>query len=120
MRVTVHIAWLTVGRPAGVADAAEALGQLLSRQFFPQSGEPPLCFYNADAAVQRKRHTGGIVPAILQFLQTIQQHILCTALSDITNNAAHTKHLHAGRACAENAGNRSQLLSQFMFLYGFL
>ena len=74
MRVAVHIAGLAMGSPAGVADAAEALCQLLRRQLFPQGGEPSFAFYHADAAVQRKRHTGGVVPAILQLFQTIQQH----------------------------------------------
>ena len=101
MRVAVHIAGLTMGSPAGVADAAEALCQLLRRQLFPQGGEPSFAFYHADAAVQRKRHTGGVVPAILQLFQTIQQHVLRTALTDITNNAAHTKHLHTDRSRAK-------------------
>ena len=101
MRVAVHIAGLAMGSPAGVADAAEALCQLLRRQLFPQGGEPSFAFYHADAAVQRKRHTGGVVPAILQLFQTIQQHVLRTALTDITNNAAHTKHLHTDRSRAK-------------------
>ena len=78
---------------AGVADAAEALCQLLRRQLFPQGGEPSFAFYHADAAVQRKRHTGGVVPAILQLFQTIQQNVLRVALANITNNATHTKYL---------------------------
>ena len=101
VRVAVHIAGLAMGSPAGVADAAEALCQLLRRQLFPQGGEPSFAFYHADAAVQRKRHTGGVVPAILQLFQPIQQHILCIALTDITNNAAHTKHLHTDRSRAK-------------------
>ena len=108
MRVAVHIAGLAMGSPAGVADAAEALCQLLRRQLFPQGGEPSFAFYHADAAVQRKRYTGGVVPAILQLFQTIQQHVLRTALTDITNNAAHTKHLHTDRSRAKK---RSDLQS---------
>ena len=111
MRVAVHIAGLAMGSPPGVADAAEALCQLLRCQLFPQGCEPPLAFYYADSPVQRKRHTGGIISAILQLFQTIQQHILCIALTDITNDAAHTKHLHTDRSHAERRSDaRSALL----------
>ena len=95
MRVAVHVAGLTVGSPPGVPDAAEALCQSLCGQFLAQLCQPPLALYHADAAVQRQRNPRRIVPAVLQFFQTVQQHILCAALADITNNATHTKHLHA-------------------------
>ena len=39
--------------------------------------------------------SGGIIAAVLQLFQTIQQNILCIPFSNITNNATHTKHLHA-------------------------
>ena len=111
MRMAVHIAGLAMGSPPGVADAAEALCQLLRCQLFPQGCEPPLAFYYADPSVQRKRHTGGIISAILQLFQPIQQHILCIALTDITNDAAHTKHLHTDRSRAEKRSDtRSALL----------
>jgi len=99
--MAVHIAGLAMGSPPGVADAAEALCQLLRCQLFPQGCEPPLTFYYADSPVQRKRHTGGIISAILQLFQTIQQHVLRTALTDITNNATHTKYLHTDRSRAK-------------------
>ena len=96
MRVAVHVAGLTVGSPPGVPNAAEALCQSLCGQFLAQLCQPPLALYHADAAVQSQRNPRRIVPAVLQFFQTVQQHILCAALADITNNATHTKHLHAG------------------------
>ena len=98
MGVAVHIAGLAVGGPAGVPDAAETLAQALQRQLFPQLCQPPLAFDYPDAALHGQGHPGGIVPAVLQFLQTIQQHILCAALARIAYNATHTKHLHADRA----------------------
>ena len=121
MRVAVHVTGLTVGSPPGVPDAAEALCQSLRGQFLAQLCQPPLALYHADAAVQSQRNPRRIVPAVLQFFQTVQQHILCAALADITNNATHTKHLHAGVPRAEKTHSRGrQLPYQFMFLYGFL
>ena len=93
VRVAVHIAGLAVGRPAGMTDAAAALGQRQLFQFAAQGGEPPLAFDHADAVPLGKRHTGRIVPAVLQLFQTVQQHLLGAAHPDITYNATHTKYL---------------------------
>ena len=54
-----------------------------------------------DVQVINNGDTARVVPAILQLFQTIQQHVLRTALTDITNNAAHTKHLHTDRSRAK-------------------
>ena len=91
--MAVHIAGLAVGRPAGMTDAAAALGQRQLFQFAAQGGEPPLAFDHADAVPLGKRHTGRIVPAVLQLFQTVQQHLLGAAHPDITYNATHTKYL---------------------------
>ena len=95
MRVAVHIAGLPVGRPPGVADAAAAPGQGLHRQPLAQLRQTALALDHPDAALQSQGHTGGIIAAVLQLFQTIQQNILCIPFSNITNNATHTKHLHA-------------------------
>ena len=91
--MAVHVAGLAVGRPAGMTNAAAALGQ---RQFFQlaaQGGEPPLAFDHADTVPLGERHTGRIVPAVLQLVQAVQQHLLGAAHANITYNATHTKYL---------------------------
>ncbi len=119
MRVAVHVAGLTVGSPPGVPDAAEALCQSLRGQFLAQLCQPPLALYHADAAVQRKRHTGGVVPAILQLFQTIQQHVLRTALTDITNNATHTKYLQTDSP-AQNAHSAAVSFPSSFYVFVWL
>ena len=91
--MAVHIAGLAVGRPAGMTDAAAALGQRQLFQLTAQGGKPPLAFDHADTVPLGKRHTGRIVPAVLQFFQTVQQHLLGAAHANITYNATHTKYL---------------------------
>ena len=48
-------------------------------------------------------------PRYSSFLQTIQQHILCAALSSITYDAAHTKHLHTDSPARTSAQRNCQL-----------
>ena len=76
-----------------MTDAAAALGQRQLFQLTAQGGKPPLAFDHADTVPLGKRHTGRIVPAVLQFFQTVQQHLLGAAHPDITYNATHTKYL---------------------------
>ena len=120
VRVAVHIAGFPVGRPPGVPDAAGALREGLYGQFLAQGIQPALALDNADAALLGQCHTRRIIPAVLQFLQTIQQHILCAALSNITYDAAHTKHLHTDSPAQPAHSTTVSFLYQFMFLYGFL
>ena len=93
MRMAVHIAGFAVGGPAGMADAAATLGQGLQFQLFAQLGQAALALDHADATVQCQRDTGGVIAAVLQLFQTIQQNVLRVAFANITNNATHTKYL---------------------------
>ena len=120
VRVAVHIAGFPVGRPPGVPDAAGALREGLYGQFLAQGIQPALALDNADATLLGQCHTRRIIPAVLQFLQTIQQHILCAALSNITYDATHTKHLHTDSPAQPAHSTTVSFLYQFMFLYGFL
>ena len=108
MRVAVHIAGLPMGRPPGVADAAAAPGQSLHRQPLAQLRQTTLALDHPDAALQSQGHTGGIIAAVLQLFQTIQQNILCIPFSNITNNATHTKHLHADSPAQKRAQHSCQ------------
>ena len=93
--MAVHIAGFAVGGPAGVSDAAEALGQALCLQLAAEHFQPSLALDDVDAALQRQRNACGVIPTIFQLFQPVQQHFLRTALSRITYDATHTKHLHA-------------------------
>ena len=93
--MAVDVAGFAVGGPAGVSDAAEALGQALCLQLAAEHFQPSLALDNVDAALQRQRNACGVIPTIFQLFQPVQQHFLRTTLSRITYDATHTKHLHA-------------------------
>ena len=124
VRVSVSDGRLAVGRPTRVADAtsrflvhAVELG-LEARDFTHATDHIKA---GPGAVAHLKSHARGIIAAVLQLFQTIQQNVLRVAFANITNNATHTKHLHAGVPRAEKTHSRGrQLPYQFMFLYGFL
>ena len=103
-----------------IPEYVELVRKGLYGQFLAQGIQPALALDNADAALLGQCHTRRLIPAVLQFLQTIQQHILCAALSNITYDAAHTKHLHTDSPAQPAHSTTVSFLYQFMFLYGFL
>ena len=72
-------------------DSAKGLILQLAAEHF----QPALALDDVDAAFQRQRAAGGVIAAVFQLFQTVQQHFLGAALTRITYDATHTKHLHA-------------------------
>ena len=96
----VEWGWLltSLGSP-WVAQRVCPMPQKLSGRFLLQLAaehfQPALALDDVDAAFQRQRNAGGVIAAVFQLFQTVQQHFLGAALTRITYDATHTKHLHA-------------------------
>ncbi|OPZ84965.1 MAG: hypothetical protein BWY76_01622 [bacterium ADurb.Bin429] len=77
-----------MGSPAGVADAhatEQRIGLHLSRQPLQLS----LAARDGHHPLGQHRDTGGVVPAIFQLAQPIQQNGHSLGVSDVTYDAAH-------------------------------
>ena len=115
--MAVDVAGLAVGGPAGVSDAAEALGQVFCLQLAAEHFQPPLALDDVDAAFQRQRDAGGVIAAVFQLFQTVQQHFLGAALTRITYDATHTKHLHADSTARTHTAAVSLLQSVYVLVW---
>ena len=115
--MAVDVAGLAMGGPAGVSDAAEALGQIFCLQLAAEHFQPPLALDDVDAAFQRQRDAGGVIAAVFQLFQTVQQHFLGAALTRITYDATHTKHLHADSPARTHTAAVSLLRSVYVLVW---
>ncbi len=117
--MAVDVAGLAVGGPAGVSDAAEALGQVFCLQLAAEHFQPALALDDVDAAFQRQRDAGGVIAAVFQLFQDRSAALPGRCAYPITYDATHTKHLHADSR-RERTRRLSASYNQSMFLYGFL
>ena len=115
--MAVDVAGFAVGGPAGVSDAAEALGQVFCLQLAAEHFQPALALDDVDAAFQRQRDAGGVIAAVFQLFQTVQQHFLGAALTRITYDATHTKHLHADSPARTHTAAVSLLQSVYVLVW---
>ena len=89
LRVRVHIARCAVRRPARVADA-ERTGQCFAAvQQVAQHTQPAFRFYNFQSVFREDRYTGGVISAVFQLFQPLQENGYCLIVTDITDDSAH-------------------------------
>ena len=77
-----------VRRPAGVADPDRA-GQRRASQQALEIDQLALCAAAVDAAVHQGRHAGGVVPPVLQPLQSIDQQRRGRGPTENSDDPAH-------------------------------
>ena len=93
VRVGVLVGDAAVGRPAGVAEPDGAAGQ--RGLGLPDLAGPLL---DHDRAVSRHGDAPGVVAAILELLQPVQDELRCVgARADVAENAAHRQQPPYGR-----------------------
>ena len=81
---------LAVGRPAGVADAAATPERHAAVGLFAELLQPALRLHDLDGTVAvAHRKARGIVAAVLQLGQAVQQNRRRQFISNVSNNAAH-------------------------------
>ena len=92
VRVGIGLRGRTVGRPAGVADAAGADDRLDRSDLLLEVGDPSL-FLDGDGRILSiaNGNTGGVIAAVLQFGQAFEQDRSSLFRSDITDDSTHRK-----------------------------
>ena len=85
LRVGVDLGRLTVGGPAGMPDAGRAVQR---RQRFGQRLDPDGVLADLDAVVQ-DGDAAGIIAAVLQLAEAVEEDRLGLPGADITDDAAH-------------------------------
>ena len=88
MRVGVALGRLAMRRPAGVADAGRAL-QRLDRESGLQIAQLALGAAALDAAILQRGDAGGIVAAIFETLERIDDQPRDRAVTENSDDAAH-------------------------------
>ncbi len=88
MGMCVTLAGLAVSSPAGVSDADIALDRRL-RQRRGQVAQLADIAADGDAAVLDDCDAGGIIAAIFQTPQAIQNHLRGVVRADVTDDATH-------------------------------
>ena len=88
VRVGVLIGRLSMCGPARVADA-ESSGRRLLRHEFCERSDSPGALARFDVLAITDRNPGGIVAAIFEATQTVEQDGSCFRTSDVTDNATH-------------------------------
>ena len=89
LRVRVHIARCAVRRPARVADA-ERTGQCFAAvQQVAQHAQPAFRFYNFQSVFREDCYTCGVISAVFQLFQPLQENGYCLIVTDITDDSAH-------------------------------
>jgi hypothetical protein len=87
VRVRVDVVRRAVGRPAGVADAGGALRAL--RECPDQLGDVAGALVDDQPAGSEHGHPGGVVAAVLQPAQPVDEHGDGVLLADVGDDAAH-------------------------------
>ena len=77
--------------PSGMPDSRKNRNRLFSRDFFFQYGKFSRRFDNVEPALLFKGHAGGIIAAIFQTPQPVNQQGNGRFSSSISNNSAHNK-----------------------------
>ena len=90
VRVGVGLVGAAVGGPAGVADA-DGAGERFARQQRLEIAELALGAPARDVAVHQRRDAGGIVAAIFEALEPVEQQRRHRGLADDAENAAHQR-----------------------------
>ena len=90
MRVSILIGRLSMRGPASVTDAVRSGGRLFRHQL-SEFRDSPGAFARFDVLPINDRDAGGIVAAIFEAAQTIEQDGSCLRTSDVSNNATHVE-----------------------------
>src|ERR1044071_3671659 len=80
--------WASVGGPTRMTDAHRARDRLAAQHRF-EIAQFAFAAANRDMAVVQNRNTGGIVTAIFQFSQALENEGRCFACADVADDAAH-------------------------------
>ena len=92
MRVRIGLRGDAVGRPARVPDAAVPLQRMAVVGLISEDAEPSLGFDNNRFFVAiADSNAGGVIAAVFQLLQTLQQNGGSLPAADVSNNSAHKK-----------------------------
>ena len=86
--MSVQVAGLAVGGPAGVADA-DAPVQRCAGQALLQVGQAAFGLHQADFPAVHHRDARAVIPAVLQAGKPLQQDGLRLLASNISNNTTH-------------------------------
>ena len=87
MGVCIGVGRGSVGRPAGVTDADRSLRRLCSQEVF-EVGDLALGLADVDRAVGHG-NAGGVVPAVLESLEAVDEDRACILRPDISHDPAH-------------------------------
>ena len=99
VRVGVAVVRRAVGGPAGVAHAGGAgqhPGRDLGRDLLVQVLDPARLLGDLQPGVADDRDAGGVVPAVLQPAQTLDDDVQRRARPDVTHDAAHGQQPNRG------------------------
>ena len=91
LRVGVDVIRLAVGRPAGMADAERAGQGSTVIRFCNEVLQTALGLFDLQTAVLFHADAGGIVSAVFQARQTLQQDRSRLLLSYVSNDTTHMK-----------------------------
>ena len=90
MRVGVYVIRLTVGCPAGVADAERAFNALAALSYIAEHLQTTLCLF--DLKLMLGRNDGNacrVIASVLKSFQPLQEYGSCLFFSDEANYSAH-------------------------------
>ena len=112
MRMRVMVGDFAMSGPASMTDARSS-GRRLFRHELRQIGDASRAFAGFDMVAVHNRHAGGVVAAIFEAAQTIEQDGRSLRSSDIANNSAHklrsdrdTNALRISKRAAKAGGER--------------
>jgi hypothetical protein len=88
MGMGILIGRFSMRGPASVADAVGSGGRLF-RHELSELRDAPGAFARFDVLTVNDRDAGGVVAAIFETTQTIEQDGSCLGTSDVSNNATH-------------------------------
>ena len=89
VRMRVAVGRLAVRRPARVADAAGAVEAALFLDLFFQIGDTPLRLDNAQAIPGKCRNARGVIAAVFEAVQPLDQNRKRVFAPRETNNSTH-------------------------------
>ncbi len=95
MGMGVGIRGRAMGRPAGVANAAEARHQRAVLRLFAQSGDTAGDFADGNAALLHNGDARRVIAPVFQLFQTVQQNRGGVLRAGVSNNSAHIKSPYA-------------------------
>ena len=88
MGMRILIGWFAMGRPPGVADAIGAGRGIFAHQF-GEPGDASRALASLDMVAIDDCHPGGIVTAVFQPAQTIEQNGRGFLFADVSDDATH-------------------------------